>query len=254
MADGYFSLNKGAVPPTTHQSLRNIALACRESRQTFSKYTLYLYDGPWHPETPYQVVYCNPALDTLVIRGASTKTLPHPNASKDSNPHLVLQEFPRNRTQFAQFRKVVSSFQDIEFDYVGSRGITIGDDSDFEDDYDGEVSYDYDGENELAFSNGFISLLLHCESRVSLYLRPNPRYWPKVYVNETRVEDIKSLDDIKGVKDERMAEEMDELMDHYEEYAIVQNEHYADGGDHWMPKAKALEQVGCYAPSRWVWR
>lgn len=44
----------------------------------------------------------------------------------------------------------------------------------------------------------------------------------------------------------------DDVRDDYEAYAPMQNSHFVDSDEHWVPRPKRLERIGCYATASWV--
>ncbi|KAF4454419.1 hypothetical protein F53441_3045 [Fusarium austroafricanum] len=145
MKDGCFEVNEddidGPEGQDARESLYNISLAC---------HLLIIMDV-----TP---ILCKSRHEDY-IQGVNGWNLP--------------QNFPRDVNDFSSFRKIVSSFQHVGFDYI-----------------------DLDSVFHVAFKDEFISLLMYFESMKSFYMHLNPRYWPEVQ-NGVRVENVHDIPDLR---------------------------------------------------------
>ena len=101
---------------------------------------------------------------------------------------------------------------------------------------------------EIVLCIEFIIFLFHFESMKTLHLRPMPRYWPEVYKDMIKVEDIQTIQD---PPDRELRDVATGIMDGYKEYTAKEN-YYFVCEEHWVPRPKTLEKIGCYAKADWI--
>ncbi|KAK8056017.1 hypothetical protein PG993_001244 [Apiospora rasikravindrae] len=281
MADGFFAVSKDDEDPEDDATvskalLRSLGSVCRESRDAVVRAypeTLRVY-AHWDPRSAAhdgwglcrrrsRLVRCNPATDILVITSVPEYSSLHPaddgwdqRLRIDPNYARIARQFPHDPDAFRHFRRIISSFQHVSLDYVGSRaGVLDGGNSD----WGADETYDSHGggghyrqpEEEVFSGSETVHLLFWFESLRQLSLWPNPKWWPEVlFWDRVWVDDVGKL----SSDYEELGDALD-LSSDYGRYARVQQDHAAaDEHGHWVARPKPLppSKMGCYVPSAWL--
>ncbi|KAK8049827.1 hypothetical protein PG994_011557 [Apiospora phragmitis] len=213
MADGFFAVAKDDEDPeddTVSGSLllRSLGCVCRESREVVTRAypeTLRVCEyvdpktaarGGWSLcRRRSRHVRCNPATDILVITSVPEYSALHPaddgpdrRLSTDPHDARIARQFPQDPDAFRHFRRIISSFQHVALDYIGTRTDDL--DGGYNSEEDG--SYDSDGDRgggrrqpeDVSEGSATVHLLFWFESLRQLSLWPNPRWWPEVPVGD----------------------------------------------------------------------
>ncbi|KAK8138353.1 hypothetical protein PG984_001733 [Apiospora sp. TS-2023a] len=266
MADGFCAVAEGDEDPeddiVSRSLLRSLGSACRESRDIVTRAypeTLRVWEyvdpvsaarGGWdHCRRRSRQIRCNPATDILVITSMPDYSSLHP---ADDGPNhgktRLAKQFPRDPEAFRHFRKIISSFQRVGLDYIGSRADDLDDDND-----SGDGDYESDGgqrsPEEVIRAPDTVFLLFWFESLRQLSLWPNPRWWPEVLDGDRIwVDDVLLLHlDYVELSDPLM------ILEDYRHYARVQHDHAAAGEHlHWVARPRPLPKMEYYVPSDWL--
>ncbi|KFY02804.1 hypothetical protein O988_01893 [Pseudogymnoascus sp. VKM F-3808] len=237
MFNGYFSL-PSAYSDVNDTAVRRISLACTESYHAFllqCPETITIYKKTWFPNAESHErrrVRCNPATDTLYVRGAPgySSEQRHPSPSLD-NPEDAFQEellkwFPQNTDTFANFRTIISTFRSVLCDFVG----------------------DPDMRKPLMFSRAFEDaqfkqFLIFFERLERLYLCPDSgrsvgvREWERVGHVDNRRDNADSqifIGDSRGILN---------CDQKYNDYVQAQRELSSDSGECcWVPIPRGFER------------
>ncbi|UPL00151.1 hypothetical protein LCI18_011085 [Fusarium solani-melongenae] len=80
----------------------------------------------------------------------------------------------------------------------------------------------------------------------------DPDLWPDVYENVVEVENIEDLRILDYEPRWDIENTAEDIMNKYKARAETQNAHFVEGEEHWIPKPKPLEKIGCYAAAAWL--
>ncbi|KAL6890070.1 hypothetical protein GGI43DRAFT_223554 [Trichoderma evansii] len=260
MLDGYFASTDLVSSPGDSESsaaLASISLACRESRmmvlELFPK-VLRVYHGPWHPGAESRLVRCRPETDVLVIYAVPDMSITHTHyPSLLTAEHWAalteskMKKFPCHRRQFAEFKEVVSCFQNVAiFSRLCGGGEMFPQGSQESD------ANEVPG-NDLFNSGDMRPLLLFFSSLKQLYFWIDPVCYPNAWDDAIRVTNVENLKDDEEPDVEHMQINCQSFIQMYNERVEVEkNHHVAADNRHWIPQPKLLERVGCFCPASWL--
>ncbi|KAH8204932.1 hypothetical protein TruAng_000971 [Truncatella angustata] len=219
MSDGYFWTSSEPEDKTFRIAFLSLQLVCQESR-----------DAVLGSHRYSRLLRCNPAADLLLIKAASLRSSLHMHPEQPTTPVEIRQQkmldqgFPQDVNLFWYFRELVSSFHHV--------GILCGYELDNDESY--EVT---DGAEYTMLLGCFVSL-----KRLYLWANPKNRYHrlPKGRMKVGNIRDPRP--DYKHFGD--IAEG---VLYEYNKDAAIQNNHFADHDEHWVPRPKRLETIGFYA-------
>lgn len=132
MSDAFFySTIWFPAPETAHTALGmlKLSLCCREARLVLVKRypkTMRVYEEAWNQGVRSRLVRCNPATDMLVITNIAHEKLifPYETMTGDYFYKIGLkiqkEEYPNDARLFAEFRDLVSSWENLAYYYSGS--------------------------------------------------------------------------------------------------------------------------------------
>ena len=273
MTDGYFvSTNQVSSPKVSSSSfaLAGLSIASHESRRTVLRLynkILQVYEGPWQPGMRSYFVRCRPETDILVIHAVPDFSVSHhvsegltTERSLQRQREAKLQHFPRDITQFARFKDIISGFQHVAiFSRIGYEPDQLSEDPNTPRHLD------------LLRSNDAIALLGFFTSLKDLYLWPDPAYWPHAWESAEPIGDIMDLKTAReagmrasygiSCRDRwaavgNMQDRGEGFLEDYNGNVEVQNNHFVADDSHWTPQSKPLKQIGCFCPASWLrwWR
>ncbi|KAF7553486.1 hypothetical protein G7Z17_g3578 [Cylindrodendrum hubeiense] len=246
MPDGYFAVSDQYPEPEDPESASRLAslnLACYESRSAvIQRYpdVLRVYRGEWKTGVKVRLVRFNTEIDVLHLIGVLDMPVFHPHSGlpKDDSLYKIIQDdnqrFPWNASHFQSFRDLVASTQHVAFTHMGQRGDIV-----------------YGSGSDLAVKEDFVTFLFFFESLQHLYMWPDPAMWPEVLENTVIMDNIQDVlhsddRDLKWLLDDAKL-----LLGEYHRRSIIQNTQYTGSTEHWVPRPKPLEKIGCYAPASW---
>ncbi|KAL6799285.1 hypothetical protein GGI42DRAFT_327333 [Trichoderma sp. SZMC 28013] len=274
MADGYFAATDKVSSPEDSYSaseITSLSLACRESRavvlELYSK-ALRVYQGSWHQGVKSRLVRCRPETDVLVIYAVPDLSLCHQVLEGLTTEHYwqlqkeaMMKRFPCSDRQFTTFKEITSCFQNVA---IFTR---MGRELETQRQHLPEIDVDEIAGNDLVHSTDLRALIYFFTSLKQLYLWLDPACWPDVWENAIRVDDVADLQTARNAGTAHNASRalqnrwfaarhiQDESRDFLQSYNAgveVQNNHFAIESEHWVPRAKPLERIGCYYPISWL--
>ncbi|CAG9983263.1 unnamed protein product [Clonostachys byssicola] len=255
MTDGYFALTPDfpEVSVAFRALLLNLQLACRDACKVFRKQysaAMRVYEEKWRPGVRFRILRCDPANDVLVVMNANSELDTHvPPGEEQHVPSnistLETQErnFPQDREQFENFRRVLSSFKNAAFRYVDEHLLRT-------------LSFDPPppgGSLSPVPSHDLEILSLYMESRENFYLWVDPDSFPEVLIHgRQRIEDLAMFRDQESGNAVVMYHDAMAVLNSYMASAKAARRQYIATADHWMPMPRDIEKVGCYIPASWV--
>ncbi|CAI6086945.1 unnamed protein product [Clonostachys chloroleuca] len=255
MIDGYFALSPDfpGMNMAFRALLLNFQLACREAckmvRKQYSS-AMKVYEEKWHPGVRFRILRCDPANDVLIVMNAHSELDTHvPPGQEQYAPSnistLTAQErkFPQDRQQFDNFRRVLSSFKNAAFRHVDEVLLRT-------------LSFDPPppGRSLSPVAGNDLEILsLYMESRENFYLWMDPDSFPEVQISgRKRIEDLAMFRDRESGNSVVMYHDAMAVLNSYRAGAEAARRHYISTAEHWTPKPRDIEKVGCYIPASWL--
>ncbi|CAH0044781.1 unnamed protein product [Clonostachys solani] len=257
MTDGYFALapDFSGMNSPFRKLLCTLQLACRGSCQVVrQRYpaVMRIYAEKWHPGVRVRSLRCDPANDVLIVMNASSETDTHVRPGQEqhasSNISTLTQtqerKFPRDRQQFRNFRRVLSSFERAAFRHVDEELLRT-------------LSIDPPAPGGPSLSpvtgDDLQTLSLYMESMGNFYLWLDPDSFPEVQISgRKRIEDISIFSEGDSGNPGLIYDQSMAVLDSYKISAKAARDHYVATADHWTPKPRDIDKVGCYIPAMWV--
>lgn len=267
MTDGFFATSDDFPEPDDRradEAIQRLSLVCIEARAAVLRrfpVVVRVHRGFFQAAKKgdddrfwYQTrrARCHPAHDWIVITQVPDMSVGHVKTdwigpSNRARHELLDSIFPGDEDWFAQFRRVLSSFERFAFVYVGFGRL--------EPEHFSDRAAEAIGMNMPATSD-FNTLLLFQESRRFLYMWPDPGYWPEM--KETGVCSIPDVlclsaggsDAARQFVD--LTSEMSDAMRDYERAVDVHEVHSAPSDKYWVPSPKPLKLIGAFTPVRWI--
>lgn len=267
MTDGFFSTSDDFPEPDdpiTEEAIRRFSLTCIEARGAVTRrfpismrvhrgFFQVAKDGDDAFWFQTRFVRCHPARDWLLITQVPDMSVSHTtsrwNGIANAERHQMLDSiFPNDASFFAEFRRILSSFERFAFAYMGDNRPEHGDES-----HDAEELIGMD----MPATSDFNTLLLFLESRTSLFMWPHPKYWQEVREEGTRmIPDVLALGAFgrfpRVWEFRSLMGEMENAMRDYKASVRVHRVHSTPSDKYWVPTPKRMRYIGCFAASRWI--